>query len=256
MRNIFNSSKYIAILLFFLLSTFIIPVNAELPPIKVYFNTSPVNFDVDPYISEGRTMVEVRAIFEAMDARLSFDAANKKVTAVNPYGDNIELFIDHAYAYANGYQYLLDSPVVIKNGRTMVPLRFIPEAFSAYVDWNDATRSISIMFRYLNKEVGPKYFINIIKNGTYTDTEKNSYPLLGQKLENYFYLSQWKEGFIPEEAYYEVEFSATDKYGFPIYIKFFVSPDGNKFFANEIVYNYIQYESTYINELLTQIYGY
>ncbi|MDR0272328.1 MAG: copper amine oxidase N-terminal domain-containing protein, partial [Clostridiales bacterium] len=39
----------------------------------------------------------------------------------------------------------MDVPAQIIDGRTMVPVRYIAEALGAFVDWNDATRTITII---------------------------------------------------------------------------------------------------------------
>jgi hypothetical protein len=41
----------------------------------------------------------------------------------------------------------LDSPPIIENGRTFVPLRFIAESFGAEVEWIAETRTIVIHFQ-------------------------------------------------------------------------------------------------------------
>jgi hypothetical protein len=38
----------------------------------------------------------------------------------------------------------LDAPAELKDERTMVPLRFISEAFGANVDWNDKEKVVTI----------------------------------------------------------------------------------------------------------------
>lgn len=52
--------------------------------------------------------------------------------------------IDSKTAYVNGEAFELDAPAQIIDGRTVVPLRFIGEAFNAKVDWNDATKTITV----------------------------------------------------------------------------------------------------------------
>lgn len=56
----------------------------------------------------------------------------------------IELAIDRSYAIINGKSVPLDAPPVIVQGRTMVPIRFIGEAFGAKVDWDANTKKIRL----------------------------------------------------------------------------------------------------------------
>mgnify|MGYP005798179345 CR=1 FL=1 len=62
----------------------------------------------------------------------------------------------------NGQKLLTDSPAVLKNGTTYVPLRAFAEAFSqAEVTWNDSTRTAIVRAPGLNIEVraGRKYMV-------------------------------------------------------------------------------------------------
>jgi len=56
----------------------------------------------------------------------------------------IILQIGNIYATVNDKTVKLDAAPYIKNGRTMVPLRFISEAFGATTDWNPTTRTVLI----------------------------------------------------------------------------------------------------------------
>jgi len=57
----------------------------------------------------------------------------------------IELSMGSRQATVNGKPHTLDAAPMTLNYRTMVPLRFIGEAIGAKVDWNGATREITIV---------------------------------------------------------------------------------------------------------------
>jgi photosystem II stability/assembly factor-like uncharacterized protein len=59
----------------------------------------------------------------------------------------IELYIGNSLAFINGKRSILDAPPFIYKGRTVVPLRFIGEAFGALIDWNPTLRSITLDFK-------------------------------------------------------------------------------------------------------------
>ena len=44
----------------------------------------------------------------------------------------------------DGEDVMLDMPAMLKNNRTMVPLRFVMEAFDVQVDWDGDTRTVLI----------------------------------------------------------------------------------------------------------------
>ena len=56
----------------------------------------------------------------------------------------IALKVGHQYAEINGGWHRLDAAPYLRNGRTMVPLRFISEALGADVQWDGELKTISI----------------------------------------------------------------------------------------------------------------
>jgi serine protease Do len=119
------------------------PVSAADQPIKVSINGVFLTFDQPPVIISDRTMVPFRAIFEAMGSEVQWDATTRTVTAEKD-GTVITLQIGSKKALKNGSSITLDVPALIVNGRTMVPLRFVGEAFGYEVIWNANTRTVSI----------------------------------------------------------------------------------------------------------------
>lgn len=55
----------------------------------------------------------------------------------------IELQIGSKSAYINGNRIELDAPPFTENGRTLVPLRFIGEAFGAAIEWDASTKTVT-----------------------------------------------------------------------------------------------------------------
>ncbi|MBQ3112406.1 MAG: cadherin-like beta sandwich domain-containing protein [Firmicutes bacterium] len=98
----------------------------------------PLLLDAQPELVEGRTMVPLRLVAEALGAAVAWDGEARCVDIA--YGGQLlKLFVGVA---AEG----LDVPPYIKNDRTMVPLRYIMETFGADVSWNAADKSITITF--------------------------------------------------------------------------------------------------------------
>ena len=123
--------------------------SASPPPatneIQVLLNGAPIAFDQPPVIENGRTLVPLRAIFEAMGADVEWDNATRTVTAELDEV-NISLTIDSNILYRNGEAITLDVPAKIVGGRTLVPVRAIAESFGAEVDWVQATRTVTVEF--------------------------------------------------------------------------------------------------------------
>lgn len=109
---------------------------------QVVLDGRTISFDVPPTIENDRTMVPLRAIFEALGAAVQWDDATQTVTATKAETE-IKLVIG-GNAYKNGEPVYLDVPAKLMNDRTMVPLRFVSEAMGCQVYWNDATETVTI----------------------------------------------------------------------------------------------------------------
>ncbi len=111
--------------------------------IKVYVAGNKVDFDQTPVIHLGRTMVPLRAIFEALGASVEWNSETRTVKSKKG-SITIELSIDSDALYKNGAPVYLDVPAMLVNNRTLVPVRAISEALGAEVNWDGVTRSINI----------------------------------------------------------------------------------------------------------------
>ena len=69
--------------------------------IKVVLNGSEISFDQHPIIENGRTLVPLRAIFEALGAKVSWNDASKTVTSLKE-STTVELTIDSNEMKVNG----------------------------------------------------------------------------------------------------------------------------------------------------------
>jgi len=111
--------------------------------ITVYVNGKKIAFDQKPIISNSRTLVPIRFISEELGATVSWDAQENKVGIIKG-SDSIMLYANKTQATINGNVIELDTSPIILNGRTLVPIRFIAEAFNATVDWDASTYSVII----------------------------------------------------------------------------------------------------------------
>lgn len=121
--------------------------------ISIEVNGKKIESDVAPRVINDRTVVPVRAISEALNCDVEWDGATK---GVNIYRKNrlYMMWLDHSTAFAlspvslEGY-YDLDTPPVVIEDRTMLPLRAVGELLGAEVDWHQETLTASV-----NLEVG------------------------------------------------------------------------------------------------------
>ena len=114
------------------------PVTAAATPIAVCVNGQYLNFSVAPREENGRVLVPMRAVFEALGATVDWQESTQKITAYK--GDTtIVLFIGKSLATVNGAGQNLDVPAKLVNSTTLVPLRFVGQALGYAVEWEDAT---------------------------------------------------------------------------------------------------------------------
>ncbi len=111
--------------------------------IKVTLNGNKINFDQQPVLENGRTLVPLRAIFEALGATVEWNQATETVTSKK---DNITitLTIGSNQLYVNGKATTLDVPAKVVNGRTLVPVRAVSESFKCKVDWEESSQTVII----------------------------------------------------------------------------------------------------------------
>ena len=112
--------------------------------ISVTLNGSKIDFaDQEPVIVEGRTLVPLRAIFEALGASVEWDE-NTNTVFSQKGTTTISLTIGSNILYRNGEQKVLDVPAQIMNDRTMVPARAVAEAYGIDVDWDGDSQTVML----------------------------------------------------------------------------------------------------------------
>lgn len=96
-----------------------------------------------PIIVNGRTMVPIKAIVQAMGGTISWDGNERRVD-IACKSNTIKLWIDKYEAEVNGEMKTMDTAPMISNERTMLPLRFVAENLGCQVEWDEAKRAIII----------------------------------------------------------------------------------------------------------------
>lgn len=101
--------------------------------------------DAQPFIdSRNRTLVPIRFVSEAMGARVDWENDTQTVV-IKKDKDTIKYTIGNMKAYLNDEMRVFDTYGILKEDRTFVPLRFISEMLSCDVDWNDNSRTVTIL---------------------------------------------------------------------------------------------------------------
>jgi hypothetical protein len=113
-------------------------------------NGNSKTLDSPPVIKNGRTLVPIRAIIEALGGTVGWDGMKREAT-VTLGKKTIALWIGKSVATVNGKNTPIDStntkvvPEIISS-RTMLPLRFVSENLGCSVVWVDATKTITITY--------------------------------------------------------------------------------------------------------------
>lgn len=102
--------------------------------------------DEHPYVDQrsNLTMVPLAFVSDKLGATAKWNGKLKQIT-ISLNHDIIILAIGQNNALVNGKRVGFEGSAVLKNGRTMVPLRFISEALHAIVDWQPTRNQVSIM---------------------------------------------------------------------------------------------------------------
>ena len=109
-----------------------------------------VALDAPPVIIQGRTLVPIRAVVEALGGTAAWDAPTQTVT-IGLQGTVLKLVIGKSSALVNGTPTPIDPanakvvPQIISS-RTMLPLRFVAESLGADVQWEASTQTITVTF--------------------------------------------------------------------------------------------------------------
>lgn len=131
---------------------------ADNDEIKVFLDGEQIQFDVQPIIENDSVLVPMRAIFEAMNKKVTWVGitdsawAEDEHTLVYFWADGESKYItksdivenNEGRHLENARDIEINTPARIVEGRTLVPLRAVSEAFDCDVVWDGDTRTVTI----------------------------------------------------------------------------------------------------------------
>jgi len=138
--------KKVISILFALIMVFALTSNIALASntITVTVNGQAVVFaDQGPVMVDGRTLVPVAGVFQALGFTTQWHPDTRQVT-VNRGTDVIVLTIGSRTFTTNSVSHTLDVPAQIIGSRTMLPIAIVLRSVGYEVNWDDATRTVSI----------------------------------------------------------------------------------------------------------------
>lgn len=112
-------------------------------PITVHVDGKYVASDVMPYISDGRTLMPMRAAAEDLGARVDWNGQTQEATIIKDERTLVFKLNQSSYL-VNGVAQPLDVPLQMKENRIMLPVRAFGEALGENVFWDHDLRSVRI----------------------------------------------------------------------------------------------------------------
>lgn len=158
--KIIKKALCLCLIMLIILSTAAI---AKEEPIKIFVKKRIIPSDQAPIIKNSRVLVPIRAIAEQLGADVSYDSGEKRVN-INKDEISMTLVIgDDTIWYSDKEKsgpVVIDVPAMIKNGRTMVPLRAVAELFDMNVKWDGKKRAV-----YIDNNTENQYTITLKNAG-------------------------------------------------------------------------------------------
>ncbi|GFZ96511.1 hypothetical protein GCM10008018_48620 [Paenibacillus marchantiophytorum] len=122
---------------------------------SIIIDNQVLRFEVPPVNNQGTVMVPMRSVFEALHANVTWHEEDQKVTAVKE-GISVELSLGSPFAYINDRAVVLGYSPYMSNENTMVPVRFISEAFGAIVSWSQVNQRVTVTTKRSSVETWPQ----------------------------------------------------------------------------------------------------
>lgn len=106
-----------------------------------------MTMDVAPFIQDNRAMLPIKFVADAIGAKVNYDPMSRVATFTKD-ATVAALYLDSNILYVNGTPVTMDTKPVISNGRAMVPVIYVAQAFGFQYGtdliYDAATRSVTI----------------------------------------------------------------------------------------------------------------
>jgi uncharacterized secreted protein with C-terminal beta-propeller domain len=147
--------------------------------VTVYVDNEKVDFEVKPFIQNGRTLVPLRGVFEKLGAVVDW---NKNIleVVISDENNEIAMLLGKDKVLVNGMIKDIDVPTQMISSRTFAPLRFISENLGHDVRWDGNTNSV-----YITKNSTPPVESNVLPT---VGSKENLIALLEYSRQLYNYI--------------------------------------------------------------------
>ncbi|MCX7571075.1 copper amine oxidase N-terminal domain-containing protein [Tumebacillus sp. DT12] len=100
--------------------------------------------DPQPFVVDNRTFVPLRSLSEGLGADVQYDS-NTNIATISKDDIVLKLNFNTGVVTKNGAQIEINPAPRFVNYRTMVPVRFISEAFGNEVTWDASTSTVNVL---------------------------------------------------------------------------------------------------------------
>jgi hypothetical protein len=111
-------------------------------PVSVFLDGKPVSFDVAPYIKDGRVMVPVRSLAEALGFQVGWEDPDRVIMTRD--GRKVVMMVGQRVYTVDGESKQMDSSPFMINGRNIVPLRFVAQELGCRVEYSESENRVYI----------------------------------------------------------------------------------------------------------------
>lgn len=108
-----------------------------------YVGESTFKLSAAPLIVSQRTYVPIRFVSERLGAKVVWNQSKKEVTILKD-GTTIRWVVDKKIANVNGKSVTFDTPLLLKQGTSFVPVRFVSELLESSVEYIPSSKSVLI----------------------------------------------------------------------------------------------------------------
>lgn len=106
-------------------------------------NGEVMTLDAAPFIQNNRTMLPIGTIARVVGASVNYSAETRTAVFVKD-GIVVSMTLDQPFLTANGVVIPMDSAPVVVNSRAFVPMAFVAQAFGVPVEYDAATRTVTV----------------------------------------------------------------------------------------------------------------
>jgi hypothetical protein len=101
--------------------------------------------ETTPIIRNGRTLIPIRAVIEAMGGSAEWIALESRID-ISAFENILSMWLGRTDIRVNGANNSMDIAPESINGRTMLPVRFVAENIGCQIEWIASTQEIVIVY--------------------------------------------------------------------------------------------------------------